>query len=147
VTLDYRGKRATYSTDELTLDEVEDIERVSGVAWALSNPLASIKQAKGYLVVFALRDGMTEDEIEEWFDGMKLGDIAGAFEYDDSDLLARFAEITAQSAPKGRSSKVSRDGKKPAKRAQVSTSRDGLDGPRPNTNGRPPKPAGKGSMT
>lgn len=121
VTLDYAGKRASYNTDQLTLDEIEDVERVSGTAWALSNPLASIQQAKGYLVVFALRDGMTEDQIEEWFAGMTLGDIKAAFQYDESDLMERFAELTGQADPKAEPLKGSPDTSPPGSPSEANT--------------------------
>jgi hypothetical protein len=52
------GSTLEASTDDLTLDELEVAERVSGVAWAALNPLRSAKVAKGLLALLLIRQNL-----------------------------------------------------------------------------------------
>lgn len=79
VTLDGR----TYSSLDLTLDEVEAMERLSGIAWPLLNPTRNVAAAKAFLAVFMLRDGDSDDTIMDKLGGRTLGELVGAIEWVD----------------------------------------------------------------
>lgn len=73
----------TYSSLDLTLDEVEALERISGQPWTVINPFAGVKSAKAYLAVFAIRDGRDEAEIVKSLDSLTLRELADSFEWVD----------------------------------------------------------------
>lgn len=78
----------TYSTLDLTLDEVEALERISGEPWSLLNPIAKIGCAKAFLAVFMLRRGDDDEAIAKQLGALTLGEIVGAFEYVDDAASA-----------------------------------------------------------
>lgn len=75
----------TYSSLDLTLNEIESLETISGQPWALINPLASIRSAKAYLAIFAIREGQAEDVVAKNLESLTLREIHGAFEYVDDE--------------------------------------------------------------
>jgi len=89
-----RWRDQTYSSLDLTLDEVEAIEKVSDLPWSLANPLARVAAARAFLAVFLMRDGLNDDQIRDQLNTLRLRDISGAFEYvpDEPDLPAPAAE-------------------------------------------------------
>jgi hypothetical protein len=79
------GRWGKVASDELTLDEVERIETITDVAWAIGNPLASLRQAKAWLMVAAMHAGATEAEATALVTpgqpgALNLGGIKGAFQ-------------------------------------------------------------------
>lgn len=74
------GARGDVASDHLTLDEIERIETVTGVPWAVGNPLASVRQAKAWLLVAAMHKGMSEEEATAHLASLNLGGIKGAFQ-------------------------------------------------------------------
>lgn len=70
------------TTDELTLDDIETVEKVAGVPWVLVNPLASAKEAKGLLTVLLMRAGIAEDEALKAAGKTPLRKLAGAFTFE-----------------------------------------------------------------
>jgi len=73
------------ASDHLTLDEVERIETITGIPWAVANPLGSLKVAKAYLMVAAMHAGATEEEATALVTpgqpgALNLGGIKGAFQ-------------------------------------------------------------------
>jgi hypothetical protein len=56
------GKVLEASTDDLTLDQLDVAEQVSGVPWPLMNPGGSVRVAKALFAVLMIRAGMEEDE-------------------------------------------------------------------------------------
>ena len=84
------GRWGVVVSDDLTLDEVERIENVTEVAWAVANPLASVRQAKAWLMVAAMHAGAPEDEaialVTPGAPGaLALGGIKGAFQLRTGD--------------------------------------------------------------
>lgn len=73
------------TTDELTLDDIETVERVAGVPWVLINPLASAKEAKGLLAILLVRAGIAEDEALKAAGKTNLRKLAVAFTYELPD--------------------------------------------------------------
>lgn len=74
------GPWGKVASDDLTLDEVEQLEEITGVPWATMNPLASLKQAKAWLLVSSLHAGATEAEATDRLAELNLGGIKGAFQ-------------------------------------------------------------------
>lgn len=76
-------------SDDLTLDEVDAIEQLTGVPWAVMNPLAALKQAKAWLLVAARHAGATVDEAAAMLEQLNLRGIKSAFQLHtrDADLL------------------------------------------------------------
>jgi hypothetical protein len=86
----------TVSTNDLTLDEVEVVERVCGVPYSLLNPLASVKVAKALFVVLAMRAGETEDAAVARLGKLSLRALHSAFTFDpgtDGPPPATAAEV------------------------------------------------------
>jgi hypothetical protein len=73
------------TTDELTLDDIETVEKVCSVPWVLINPLASAKEAKGMLTVLLIRAGIPEPEALKAAGKTTLRKLAGAFTYELPD--------------------------------------------------------------
>lgn len=76
------------TTDELTLDDIDTVEKVCGVPWVLINPLASAKEAKGMLTVLLVRAGIPEDEALKAAGKTPLPKLAKAFRYELPDREA-----------------------------------------------------------
>lgn len=74
------------TTDELTLDEVEIVERVGGVPWVNINPRASLRVAKALLVVMAIRAGESEDAAFKRLSKLNLKQIKRAFIFVEGDM-------------------------------------------------------------
>lgn len=83
------GQTLEASTDDLTLDELEIAERVSGVAWVAMNPLRSTKVAKGLLALLLIRQNLSsgmdrataEDKGLEVAGGVTFAQLSDAFTY------------------------------------------------------------------
>ena len=91
--VEFEGR--TVTTDELTLDEIELVERVSGTPWVNINPRASLKCAKALLIVMAIRAGEAEDAAFRRLSKLNLKAIKRAFvfvEGDDGDRPPAAAE-------------------------------------------------------
>jgi len=70
------------STNDLTLDEVEVVERVCETPYSLLNPLASVKIAKALFVVLAMRAGETEEAAITRLGKLSLRALHTAFTFD-----------------------------------------------------------------
>lgn len=73
------------STNDLTLDEVEIVERVCEVPYSLLNPLSSVKIAKALFVVLAMRAGEAEDAAIKRLGKLSLKALHGAFRFDPGE--------------------------------------------------------------
>lgn len=73
------------TTDELTLDEVEIVERVSGTPWVVINPTNSLKCAKALFVVMAVRAGLSEDDALAQAAALPLKRIKRSFTFVQGD--------------------------------------------------------------
>ena len=74
----------SYSTDDLTLAEVVEIERETGESWIVMNPLRSAVQARAILRRFLARD-VDLDEATKKVDSMRVVDVAKSIEYEPGD--------------------------------------------------------------
>lgn len=85
------------STDDLTLDELEVAERVTGVPYTLMDPHVSVRIAKGLLTLLLIRanlaGGMTqqaaEDDALERARKLTTRALHGAFVWQPATLPAR----------------------------------------------------------
>lgn len=75
------GKRLQLNTDDLTLDELDVAEQISGIAWAAINPLRSVRAAKGLLAVLLIRAGTAEDVAEKEVGALTMGAVSDVFAY------------------------------------------------------------------
>jgi len=89
----------TVASDHLTLDEVELLENVSGVAWSNVNPLRTLKNAKAWALVAAMHAGDTEEQATERLAGLNLGGIKGAFQLELGDAPAPLEGDVEQDPP------------------------------------------------
>jgi hypothetical protein len=87
------------TTDELTLDDIELVEKVCSVPWVMINPLASAKEAKGMLTVLLLRAGIPEQEALKAAGKTTLRKLAAAFTYELPDREAIEQPATAGGEP------------------------------------------------
>ena len=83
------------ASDSLTLDEVERLESLTDTPWARLNPLASLRQAKAWLLVALLHAGATEDEAAGHLAALNLGGIKGAFQLHTGRRTPLLAEVLA----------------------------------------------------
>ena len=72
-------------SDELTVGELEAVEKAAGAPWSLLNPLKSVQQAKAFLGVLMVRSGLTDEQMTERVGRLTLGDIKEAFQYVPDD--------------------------------------------------------------
>jgi hypothetical protein len=86
------------TTDELTLDDIETVEKVAGVPWVMINPLASAKEAKGLLTILLVRAGVAEDEALKAAGKTTLQKLAHAFTYEMPDRQPATGSITGDGA-------------------------------------------------
>jgi hypothetical protein len=90
------------NSDDLTLDEVERLETITDVAWAIANPLASLRQAKGWLMVAAMHAGATEAEatgLVQGPDALTLGGIKAAFQLHETPVGQRKLALVDNEVP------------------------------------------------
>lgn len=69
----------TYSSLDLTLNEVEALETIAGQSWTVLNPFATVRAAKAYLAVFAMRQGLPDDEVATITGNLTLTEIRDSF--------------------------------------------------------------------
>jgi len=106
---------------DFTLDDLDSVERESGVIWVLASPFKSAKVAKAYLKVAYRRHGLDPDEV----DRLTQRQMRGWLDFRPDDDAAE---------PDGRPTKGR---KAPKSRGSSSTSRTATTGPQPS-----PAPSG-----
>lgn len=75
------GEWVEASTDDLTLNELETAEKVSGVPWSILNPLRSIPVARALLALLLIRQNLSTGMDQAAAEGKALemaGQITGA---------------------------------------------------------------------
>ena len=89
------------SSDDLTMEELEAIEDMTGGSWSMLNPVRSVKDAKALLVVAMIRGGADKPDVEKRVRSLTVADIKDAFDWraDDADPLAVVA--TSTESPSG----------------------------------------------
>jgi hypothetical protein len=70
-------------SDDFTIEELGEVEKVSGVPWSLANPLREISVAKAFLAVVLLRTGTSERDLMKELEALTLGKIKRSFEWVD----------------------------------------------------------------
>jgi len=85
------------TTDELTLDDIEIVEKIAGVPWVMINPLATAKEAKGMLTVMLVRAGIPEGEALKAAGKTSLRKLATAFRYELPDRDQPATAVTSGS--------------------------------------------------
>lgn len=73
------GKVLESSTDELTLQQIDVAERVSGIPWAAWDPRRSVRVAMALFVVLLIRNGETEDQAVKLVQDLPGKTLTGAF--------------------------------------------------------------------
>ncbi len=121
----------TYSSLDLTLNEVEALEGIAGQSWTLMNPFASVRAAKAYLAVFAMRQGLSDEQVVDITGSLTLNEIRDAFEWVEDK-----APVPAPRKGKGKGPKMD-----PTHAAQSSS--NGVGGAPNATTGRHRSPASK----
>ena len=74
----------SWSTDDLTLGEVVDIERETGESWVVMNPLRSAAQARAIIRRLLARD-LGIDKATAKTDAMRVVDVVEAIEPEVKD--------------------------------------------------------------
>ena len=108
-------------SDDFLLDDLDRIERESGIFWSVANPLREAKVARAFLKAAYRRAGLDEDLV----DSLRMGQIKSVFRYRPDERAGGDAE-TPTKAPRGRKRKPSSGG-----------APNGTGGPRPS-----PEPSG-----
>jgi hypothetical protein len=121
-----RWDGAEFASDDMTIEDLGEIERATGEPWSTANPLRTVKVARAFLVTALLRSGRSEQEVADTLTHATLKDLKGAFDYRPDD--------NTEAPPEGRAPLDHRP----------KTSRGSSPGG-PRKAGRPARPAGRGS--
>jgi hypothetical protein len=89
-----RHNGVQFSSDDFTIEDLGEIEKATGTAWSIANPIREIKQARAFLATAMLRSGRSEAEVEAMLNQITLRSLKNAFEYvADEDADAAPEEI------------------------------------------------------
>jgi len=70
-----------FSSDDFLLDDMEEIEKATGVPWSIANPLREARVARAFLAAALERSGRSEQEIVTTLRMLTLKKLRVAFEY------------------------------------------------------------------
>lgn len=87
-----------HSTEDLTGFELRAIEKATDTPWSVLNPFREIDAYRAIVAAFAIRHGMTDVELTEWFDTRTARDLAAGLKLDDAD--ADLPELYEDGIPK-----------------------------------------------
>jgi hypothetical protein len=71
--------------DDMTVEELGEVERISGVPWSIANPLREVKVAKAYIAVALLRTGRDKSEVASRLAALRQRDLKGVFDWREDD--------------------------------------------------------------
>jgi hypothetical protein len=71
--------------DDMTVEELGEVERISGVPWSIANPLREVKVAKAYVAVALLRAGRDKSDVAGQLTALRQRDLKGVFDWRDDD--------------------------------------------------------------
>lgn len=75
-------------SDDFTVEELGEVEKVSGVPWSICNPLREAKVAMAFIAVALLHAGRDQDDIADILEKLTLGQMKNAFEFvPDNSLI------------------------------------------------------------
>lgn len=100
------------NSDEFLIEDLESVEKSTGVPWSVCNPFREVKVARAFLAVALLRAGKTENEVADALGRVTLGTLKSAFDYKPDDEM----EGRAPLAPRDhlvRTSPASSPGRRP----------------------------------
>lgn len=78
-----------FLVEDLTLDEIVEVERETGQTWTQLNPLRSATHARAIMVRFLARD-VGDDEARAQVGGMRVGDAVQAIDVVKDDRPDEF---------------------------------------------------------
>jgi hypothetical protein len=81
----------SHLVDDLTLDEVVEVEKETGESWLLMNPIRSAVQARALMVRFLARS-VGEDAARKQIGAMRVADVVAAIERVDDDRPDEFVD-------------------------------------------------------
>ena len=91
------------SSDDMLIEDLENVEKSTGSPWSVANPLRDIKVARAFLAVAMLRSGKTEEQVADALGKITLATLKTAFDWKPDDEAT-----TEGSAPLDRPARTSR---------------------------------------
>ena len=86
-----------FNSDDMTVEELGEVEKISGVPWSIANPLREVTVAKAFVAVALLRvDG---DHAADKLAGLTLRDLKDAFEWVDDEGQGVEEELDPSAPP------------------------------------------------
>lgn len=73
------------TSDDFTIGELGEVEKVSGVPWSIANPLREVKVARAFLAVALLRSGVPDREVAAHLEKVTLRKLKHAFSYEPDE--------------------------------------------------------------
>jgi hypothetical protein len=99
-------------SDDFLIEDLEAVEKTSGVPWSIANPLREIKVARAFLAVAMVRQGKSDREVEAELRTLTLRTLKNTFDYradededtteDDADPLPPSPLRTSRKSSRGR---------------------------------------------
>lgn len=75
------------STDDLTVAELEAVEKAADTPWSILNPLRSIPAYRALVGAFCIRKGMPDEETKKWFEARTQSQMLEGVKWVDTDDL------------------------------------------------------------
>lgn len=82
------GDLPPLDSDDMTVEELGEVERISGTPWSIANPLREVTVAKAFAAVVLLRSGVPEKEVPARLTTLTARDLKNAFEWVEDDAEA-----------------------------------------------------------
>lgn len=105
-TISFEGQE--FSSDDLTIEELEAVEKVSGEPWSMLNPIRSVASAKALLSVALIRKGLTDEEVAEKLGSLTVKDFRSVFDWQTEEgepgpleLAGKSTSASSSSGPRG----------------------------------------------
>lgn len=83
------------ASDDLTLDEVDLVEQVTGDSWVQLNPFRSVRHAKALMAVVAMRQGDDQEQALKRASTVTLGELKTTFVFVEGTAVADPGEVPA----------------------------------------------------
>lgn len=76
-----------HSSDDLTLDELDVVEKASGIGWGFLNPIRNAATARTLLALWYVKEGRTDEEAKAAIAALTNKTLKVTFRYVDDDDL------------------------------------------------------------
>lgn len=96
-------------SDDLTLEELDQVEKATGVAWSLLNPWRDVNVAKEFIRIAYVRSGLEPAHAEAKANTLRGRDIRSAFDFRQDEPLGD-GDGEESEVPLDQSSQSSSDG-------------------------------------